>query len=151
MFFDKESKECKEADKDCGDFYNEKSCNNYYSSKLYEASQKCIFKNGVCKRVYINCDIYNTKFVSANRNEEDCEAILPYEDSGNYYKCIYEESSYQKHKIEKCEDYDGDNRNICTSISTENDSLYKCVLNGNKCTKHYKDCYVYGEQDNITK
>ena len=143
-------KKCKTKLKTCSEITDEDICNSH---PLDDNEQKCVYKNGECIKEFKNCDIYNSHH-SADKSKIDknvCEAITPiydYPDNVKKYQCVYKEENSGKScekKEMKCEDYKGQDKDICSSISPNvNDtSLYKCALVDNHCETQYIDCNVY--------
>ena len=133
---DSETKECKEVYKECKDFTDEDLCNIYSPE---DTDKQCIFKNNECVEDYKYCETYSSQVLEKDRKAEDCASIIPIYYDGFKYKCVYDESkkSCNKQKIETCEDYEGNDEDFCTSITLTDYSLYKCILQNNKCCEAY--------------
>ena len=127
--------QCLRKKKECSEIEDSSKCLEHL---LDDNNKKCIFDNNKCKEVYKSCSDYNN---IANKNEEDCKAIILYYEFGNidyYHKCIYEDNNCKK-VSKPCNDYvSGQNEDFCNNIILN--QYKKCVLKDNNCVEIYKDC-----------
>ena len=147
-------KSCKSRKKSCDKFTDEASC---HAQVLEDTTKRCLFVDNVCKEIYKTCNDYTTKIEAANRKKEDCE-IITYTGTDSYiYRCVYD-SSDNLNKCEpkkiQCEDYKGSDAAYCSSLSINIDSAestkFECRFVEGKCSKQYKTCENYDEDDRKT-
>ena len=145
--FDDGTKLCNEVPKECNEIRDKENCDFHDLN----TEKTCFFKNNICQEVYRTCELYNNKIQS--KNEDDCKSIPIFEDDSDnkIYECIFikESSTCSKNEM-KCEDYKGEDENICEAISQNYNSGLKCVFKDNKCIEKYLGCEYYtGKDKNI--
>lgn len=144
-----ENKQCKTEKKKCEEIIKDTVCTSH---TLDDDKKKCIFKSNSCKEEFKNCDSYNGYHSSDPTNIEKnvCEAITPlYDGELRKYKCVYKDTDGTKtceKKLKECEEYEGNDKDLCESLSTSDSNIYSCKLINNKCVTQYKNCYIYSEQ-----
>lgn len=142
----------------CDDYKREDDPENLcslLSTKGDSTIKRCVLDGEICKEVYKNCELYNNNVEDKDKNKIDCESITPIYDTSAEnslnYKCVYDQSTKTcSRKIVKCEEYKGQDANYCRSLSTNDNSLYKCIFVDNKCTEEYKSCEKYTDWDKKT-
>ena len=147
-------KSCKSRKKSCDKFTDEALC---HAQVLDDTSKRCLFVGNTCKEISKTCDDYTTKVEAASRNKEDCK-IITYTGTDTYiYRCAYD-STDNLNKCEpkkiQCEDYKGSDAAYCSSLSINIDSAestkFECRFVEGKCSKQYKACEIYDEDDRKT-
>lgn len=145
-FKEDDNNKCVTIKKTCTEIKKESTCNSH---ALSDTKKKCIFKEDKCIEEFKNCDEYNSSDKS-KMTQNDCESITPIYTDGKVYKCVYKEidsiKSCEKQELTKCEDYLGDNEDICKSYPVNDTDLYTCVFVDNHCVTQYKRCSIYNEQ-----
>ena len=144
-----ENKQCKTEKKKCEEITEDTVCNSH---TLDDAEKKCIFKSNSCQEEFKNCDTYKNHHSSDPTNIEKnvCEAITPsYNNDLTKYKCVYKDTDGTKtceQKLKECEEYEGNDKYLCESLSTPDSDIYSCKLINNKCVTQYKNCFQYSQQ-----
>jgi len=139
-----DNNKCATEKKACSEITDESICNTH---KLDDENKKCIYKDNACKEEYKNCDTYNNNHGTTPLDETTCKAITPkYDGDSKVYQCVYKETSGNK-KCEKeemkCENYSGQDKDYCESITANDTSKYQCAMVNNHCVTQYKSCSLY--------
>ena len=119
---------------------NQNDCESipiFYEDKYY----MCEFKDQQCTKKAINtCEDYK------DQDESICSYISGYLEDSINYKCIIKEGKCTK-VYNNCNNYGGDNSEICEAIIPK-DEYHKCVLDSNnKCINKPKICTEYTGKD----
>lgn len=133
--------------KECSQIKEKSTCNSHYTL-LSDKNKKCIYKD-TCKEEFLNCDTYNS-YHSSDKSKilkSDCEAITPIYTDNKQYKCVYKEDtsgrSCERQELKKCEDYSGNDEDICKILPVNDTYLYQCKMIDNHCVTQYSNCSAY--------
>ena len=91
--------------------------------------KKCVYdssdSSNKCKERYRTCQLYNDN--EEIKTREECEKIIPDDDTKLCYFREEENKCEERDLFTNCEDYKGDDKNICESIISKTTNM-RCVL-----------------------
>jgi len=129
-YFNSNSNKCLPRNRKCHEL---KSTEYEYVCINLEATdstkKKCVYdssdSSNKCKERYRSCQLYNDNEESKTR--EECEKIVPDDETKLCYFKEEENKCEERDIFTNCEDYKGDDKNICESIISKTTNM-RCVL-----------------------
>lgn len=121
---------CESRNKNCYDFVdtgdekkNEELCNRLEA--IEPNKKKCVYDDQKCIEEYRSCQLYNEN--ETKKTREECERIIPTAPNKLCYFKEEENQCEERDIFTNCEDYKGNDKNICESIISKATNS-RCIL-----------------------
>ena len=128
-FYNTTSKKCLPRIKKCHDLKSTEGEDVCITLEATDSTKKkCVYDSSDslrCKEQYRTCQLYNDNEEIKTRDE--CEKIIPDDETKLCYFNEEENKCEERDIFTNCEDYKGDDKNICESITSKTTNT-KCVL-----------------------
>ena len=163
--------ECVSRNRKCYEYVDTEGEEICSQLEATDSNKKCVYDSSrttnKCIEEYRSCQLYNDN--ESVKTREECERIIPLDDTKLCYFNEEQNQCQERDKFTNCEDYKGNDKNICESIisketnsrcilekdsickertfhCTDTDYKYQCLTFA-KASEYNKKC-VYNENNN---